>query len=161
MSRLLRRQVLRTFEHVLDLNRPSRPHVRPPALRAKRPLPPFSGQVGQGGLCGRLRLACGRNSLAIAAEGGDSSSSLPKGVPIRYQAGQRYWQRRPVRGFEPGIVFGMKVATKMNLFQTDSLPMFDCLCTHLYSVTSRQSVVLNRHPPFFPLRCPQSQRYVS
>jgi len=37
-SRLLRRQVLRTFEHKLDLNRPSRPLVRPPAINAKLPL---------------------------------------------------------------------------------------------------------------------------
>ncbi len=55
MSRLLRLQMLRTFEHMLDLNRPSRPHVRPPALNVSRPLPPSYGEVGQAGLCGRLR----------------------------------------------------------------------------------------------------------
>jgi hypothetical protein len=75
----------RRFERI----RPSRPHVRPPALNGKRPLP--------------------------------SSSSLLKDVAIPYQASQRRSQRRPIHGFEPEIVFGTKVETKMNLFETDSL----------------------------------------
>jgi hypothetical protein len=43
----------------------------------KHPLPASSGEVGQAGLCGRLRSARGRNSSAFAAEGGDSSAPPP------------------------------------------------------------------------------------
>jgi hypothetical protein len=56
-------------------------------------------------------LVC-RNSFAFAAEGGDSSSPLPKALAISYQASPRRPQRRPVHAFEPGIVFGSKVETK-------------------------------------------------
>jgi hypothetical protein len=49
--------------------------------------------------------------LAFAAEGGDSSSLLPKDATISYQASQKCSKRRPVPVFEPGIVFGAKVAT--------------------------------------------------
>ena len=45
----LRRQVLRIFEHMLDLNRPSRPLVRP-APNANGRLLHLPSEVGQAGL---------------------------------------------------------------------------------------------------------------
>jgi len=102
-----------------------------PALNARRPPPPSSGEVGRAGLCGRLRSARGRNSLVIAAEGGNSSfSSLPREVAICYQASRQCSQRGPIRGFEPRTSFGTKNVTKKNLFQTVPPSMFDCLCTY-------------------------------
>jgi hypothetical protein len=56
--------------------------------------------------------------LAFAAEGGDSSSSLPKDAAISYQASRVRSKRRPVPGFEPGIAFGTGVETiKIFFFQ--------------------------------------------
>jgi hypothetical protein len=37
--------MVRTFEHMLDLNRPSRPLVRPPALTARRPVQGFERSI--------------------------------------------------------------------------------------------------------------------
>jgi hypothetical protein len=40
--------------------------------------------------------------------------TLPKGVAISYRASPQRSKRRPVPAFEPGILFGTKVETKIN-----------------------------------------------
>jgi hypothetical protein len=136
MSRLLRRQVLRTFEHMLDLNRPSRPLVRPPALNAKRPLPSSLGQVGQAGLCGRLRSRLSAKLRHIGRRRRELVFFAAEGCRDPYRASQKCSQRRPVPGFEPGTLFGAKIATTKILFQTDLLPMFDYVCTLIKRYTN-------------------------
>jgi hypothetical protein len=71
-----------------------------------------------------LRSARGRNSLAIAAEGGNSSSSLRKGATTSRQASRVRSQHRPIHAFEPWILFGMKIETTKYLFRADPLSMF-------------------------------------
>jgi hypothetical protein len=53
--------------------------------------------------------------------------SIAEGWRDSYQASRWCSQRQPVPGFEPGIMFGTKIETKMNPFQTDPPPMFDYL----------------------------------
>jgi hypothetical protein len=126
-SRLLRRQMLRTFEHMLDLNRPSRALVRPPTLNVRRPFPPSSGEAEQAGLWGRLRSAPGRNSLAIAAEGGDSSSRCRRMLRSPIRPASRAHSARPLTYSSNGTSGGTNTATDHSLrflipLQTNNIP---------------------------------------
>jgi hypothetical protein len=55
--------------------------------------------------------------------------AAPKDAAISYQASRVRSKRRPVHGFEPGTLFGTKIVTKKNPFQTDPLSIFENLCT--------------------------------
>jgi hypothetical protein len=95
-SRLLRRQILKTFALRRDLNHPHSP-------------------------------ACPTSAaLAFAAEGGDSTSSLPKAVAISYQASRVLPKRQRVIAFEQAKPDGTRTVTIkiFCLYQCFSFPAF-------------------------------------
>ena len=62
-------------------------------------------------MCSKVLSICRRRRRLI--------SPLPKDVAISYQASRMRSKRRPVRGFEPGIMFGTKVETIKFYFSGD------------------------------------------
>jgi len=101
------------FRPQADLNRLSPPLVRPPlGIAQGRPLRICQGGRTSGRVFGRLRSACGRNSPASAAAGGDSFfATLADGRRELCQASQRPSQRRGPFIFEPTPPIGTNTIT--------------------------------------------------
>jgi hypothetical protein len=110
-SSRLRRPMQRSFELMVDLNRPHSPACPTLPEDCGSGCLTLSAGGRTSGREGRLRSARGRNSLAIAAEGGDSSFPLPKDVAIRYQASQRRLQGQGLIIFEQTMPDGMSDVT--------------------------------------------------
>src|SRR5271170_7442237 len=108
--------------------------------QCKAPLGPYSNEVGQAGLRGRLRSRLSAKLPRVGRRRRELVFFAAEGCRDPYRTSQQCSQRRPIHGFEPRTLFGTKVATKKTPFQTDPLPMFERLRTLVKRYTLALSV---------------------